>query len=315
MSTNKGNRRTRYEDVEPSSDFRHPATTSSKDGKHTAVNTEKYQNKYSNIKRNEQLFKENKHTLDTTGKDFSTQEHLNNRKTASNKNSNVGSKNSKPQGNQNFLDPDITLCLPIGPPFKSSTQIESKEKVNSTAHTGASTEEISKNQMQESQLLEPDLTLRSPIGPPSRSSTPQGPTSGEEPEKFTLARSPERNSPSILSNVDSEGLRCTLLPQILSMEGEVPEQTQPLSPTILTRSHSFTRTSVSDNRTPKRKRNDESFGSLLASKQVDDSTVLGEARTKLAGEHGNRNQCSKVSLILTLHHQKYSNLTVKCSAN
>lgn len=294
LSTNKGNRRTRYEDVEPSRDFRNPSTTSRKDGKHTTTNVEKCQEYSSNRKRNEQLLKENKQTLDIIGEDFSAQEHLNDRKTVLNKNTNVQIKNSNPRGDQ-FLDPDISLCLPIGQPFKSSTQIESKERVNSAAHTGVSTQEISKNQMQENHFMDPDLTLRSPIGPPSRSSTPQGPTSGEEPKKFALSRSPERNSPSIVSNVDSEGLRCTLLPQLLSMEGEVPEQTQPQSPTILVRSDSFTRTSASDNRTPKRKRNDVSFGSVLACKEVEDSTVLGDARTKVAGESGNRNQSSKVS--------------------
>lgn len=167
-------------------------------------------------------------------------------------------------------------------------------------HTAVSTEEISKNYVQDSLLLDPDLTLRSPIGPPSKSSTPQGPASDEEPKEFTQAHSPEQKSPSILSNADIDGLVGKLLPQILAMEGEVVEETQPKSPTILTRSRSFTRTSVSDpvverKSTPKRKRDDVSFGSLLASKQVDGSTVLDDTKTKLTGANENRNQCTKVS--------------------
>ena len=189
------------------------------------------------------------------------------------------------------MDPDITISWPIGP-FKSSTQIEPEEKLT---HTAVSTEEISENHVQDGLLLDPDLTLRSPIGPPSKSSTPQGPASGEEPKEFTMAHCPEQKSPSILRNADIDGLMGKLLPQILAMEGEVVEETQPKSPTILTRSRSFTRTSVSDDRTPKRKRDDVSFGSILASKQVDDSTVLDETKTRPTTANENGNQCSKVS--------------------
>ena len=243
-----------------------------------------------NRKRNERLFKGNKLTIDI--KAISTEGHSNLRKTDSNKNANLEIKNSKPHEDENFLDPDITISWPIGHSFKSSTQIELKEKLT---HTAVSTEEITKNHVQDSLLLDPDLTLRSPIGPPSTSSTPQGPASGEEPKEFTLAHSPEQKSQSILSNADVDGLMGKLLPEILAMEGEVVEETQPKSPTILTRSRSFTRTSVSDDRKPKRKRDDVSFGSLFASKQVDDSTVLNQTKTKPTGENENGNQCSKVS--------------------
>jgi hypothetical protein len=313
LSTNKENRRARYEDVEPSKDCRISWTTSNKNNKQTAINVGKWQDIFYNGKSNNgQHSNKNKQTLDSTTKSFSNHEHFKNLGTTSNKNFDQEIKTSKPQETQNFLDPDLTLCLPIGPPFKSSTQIESdknKEKFNNTTQNPS--KEILKNQKtipnaEDSHFLDPDLTLRSPIGPPSKSSTPQGRNSGEEPKKFTLAFSPPPTSPSLLSNEDSEG--CTLLPQIISMEGEVPEETQPKSPTILTRSHSFTRTTIlatasPDHRTPKRKRNNMSFGSLLASEDsnskqviVNDSAVLGEhLRTRLSSDDESRNQSSKVS--------------------
>ncbi|CAB4017272.1 Hypothetical predicted protein [Paramuricea clavata] len=316
LSTNKENRRARYEDVvvEPSKDCRISCTTSNKNNKQTTINVGKWQDIFYNGKsNNEQQSNKNKQTLGSTAKPFSNQEHFKNLRIASNKNFDQEIKNSKPQETQNFLDPDLTLCLPIGPPFKSSTQIESdknKEKFNNTTQNPS--KEILKNQKaipnaEDGQFLDPDMTLRSPIGPPSKSSTPQGPSSGEQPKKFTLAFSPPPTSPSLLSNEDSERLRCTLLPQIISMEGEVPVETQPKSPTILTRSHSFTRTTIlvaasPDLRTPKRKRNNMSFGSLLASESpgskqviVNDSAVLGEhLGTRLSSDDESRNQPSKM---------------------
>ena len=290
-----------------------------RDNKQTIINTGKWQDIFYNGKKNDQSPNKNKQTLDITTKRLPSQEHLKNQKSASNKNLNFKIKNSKPQEIQNFLDPDLTLSSSqIGPPFKSSTQIESdknKEKFDNTTQSAIPSQEILKNQKtipnaQDSTFPDPDLTLRSPIGPPSKSSTPQDPNSCEEPKKFTLAFSSQQTSPSLLSNEDSEGLQCTLLPQILSMEGEVPEQTQPQSPTILTRSHSLTRTTIlvessPDHKTPKRKRDDISFGSLLASEcsrskqeKVDDSTILGGTRTKQASEDEGRKHPSKVRLIL-----------------
>jgi hypothetical protein len=287
-----------------------------KDGKQqTTISVGKWQNinNFYNAKNRDGLHGKNERSDDIGTKKFAGQEHSKNsknQKAAPNKiDSNLEVKSFKPPEIENVLDPNVTLPTPIGPPFECSTQMESdknRETYDDVTQFVIPSDEIWKSKKtipstDDSNFLDPDLTLRSPIGPPSKASTPQGPKSGEEPKKFTLAFSSPPTSPSLLGNEDSEGLRGTLLPQIPSMEGEVPEESQPRSPTILTRSHSLTRTTIlvsssPDQQTPKRKREDISFGSLLdldgsrtKHGKIDDIKVLGETR------HGGENESEKHS--------------------
>lgn len=125
---------------------------------------------------------------------------------------------------------------------------------------------------QNKNFLDPDLTLRSPIGPPSRASTPQDACSGEESRMFEdskLTVDFQQTSPSLIRTECVEDLRCTLLPRLLSVDGEIRESSEPQSPTIPTRSHSIMKNMDNDVspeiRNAKRKRSlDVTFGSLLA---------------------------------------------------
>lgn len=220
--------------------------------------------------------------------------------------------------NEETLDLHKTTFSTIGPPSKTSTQmtqIKSVEnKLDNTTNAIFPSPVNEKLQRKSSSIsgntesnnLDPELTLGLLLSPPSKCSTPQGLCFDEEPKKFALAFSPPQTSPPILTGEDSEGLRCTRFSPIPLMEGEVPEQTQPQSPTILTRSHSVTRTIIlaaasSEHRTPKRKRNDLSFGSILTSKSlgskqvVNERSALGETITRIPSENESRKQLSNVS--------------------
>ena len=281
--------------MELSKDCRNPSNVLDKDSKLTTIRTGKWQDTFYTGKRHDELSNKNKQTVDISKTKF-CQAHLKNHRAASNNNFNLGMKNCRHQNFENFLDPNVTLSTPIGPPLECSTQIKSSKNKEKFDNITQSIVPKIKNKKTISNgddinLLDPELTLRSPIGLPSKSSTPLDPKPDEEPKKFTLTFSPPQTSPSLLSNENNEGVQDALLPQILPMEGEVPEETQPLSPTILTRSHSLTRTtglvasSPDRHRIPKRKWDDLSFGSLFGSdssqeEKVDDDTALDKAKTR-----------------------------------
>ena len=131
-------------------------------------------------------------------------------------------------------------------------------------------------------FLDPNLTLRSPIGPPSRASTPQESCSGNERKNFNFENSNiavgchMSQSPSLLAELDMEDLKCSLLPRLVSLNGEIPEMSEPQSPTIPSRSHMISKNSqdtevpLECKRTKRRRNLDMTFGSLLAEPENSD---------------------------------------------
>ena len=131
-------------------------------------------------------------------------------------------------------------------------------------------------------FLDPNLTLRSPIGPPSRASTPQESSSGNERKNISFDNSnmtvgcDMSQSPLLLAELDMQDSKCSLLPCLVSLDGEIPEMSEPQSPTIPSRSHMISKHSK-DTEVPleckstKRKRNlDMTFGSLLGEPENSD---------------------------------------------
>lgn len=229
-----------------------------------------------------------------------------------------------------FFDPDETLAYPIGPPGKSSTKLEctdnnSNEKTevtipNETVLDNFDLKNKSQTILDDPSVLDPDLTVRSPIGPPSKSSTPRGSSYGVEASQCTLACSPQQYSPSILSDED---IRSAILPEELSMKGQVPEE-ETQSPTIVMRSHCLTKTTIAvtsspDQKTPKRKADDLSFDSLLGSggsksKQGKlDTTSVSESKIGLSREDARSKQLCKVKFTFHLNlYFSFSKASTSC---
>ncbi|XP_028405983.1 uncharacterized protein LOC114528523 [Dendronephthya gigantea] len=309
LSLNKENKRTRYEDVKPSKDHTNNSTSSNISITNT-LTTKNTEEKKRDVLVSQKQNK-NDETLDPRKTTFSKEHDLGGQMGLKNQSGKIKSYNILDI--QTVLDASSSTPVSIGSPAKTSTQIKSVENIfdNTTQFIFPSQENekflrksSSKSGTTDNSNLDPNLTLRLPLSPPSKCSTPQDLRFEEEPKKSPLAFSPTQTSPSILGGEDGEGLGGTFFSQIPLMEGEVPEQTVPQSPTIHTRSHSVTRTAILAATSPspeqkKRKRSDISFGSILTSEslgskqEVNESSASGERR--LSSKSENRKKPSDLS--------------------